>query len=356
MMIKHDCLLEFTRSVFLACGAPEEEAAIVASHLVTANLMGYDTHGIMRIPQYVEDIRKGAILPGAPILLEKETETTAVLDCGWNFGQVGGLRAVNAAIAKARRFHTATVVARRCNHAGRLGTFTQHAAEQGFLALGVCNSPRHGHFVLPWGGREGRLATNPISFSVPCDSGPVLLADFSTAETSEGFIRMHRETGRSLAPGTIVDAEGLPTTDPAKFYGPPRGAILPFGASKGYRGYALALLVEILGALLAGSSVLQVQPGNGLAFIVIDVSAFLPVEQFSVLMEELRAYIKSSPPAPGYDEVMLPGEPDFRCRTERLRDGIPVPEGIWSQICSAAASVGVRSPQEPAKPSENTFR
>ena len=104
MIVEHDCLLEFTRGVFQACGAPEEEAAIVAAHLVTANLMGYDTHGIMRIPQYVEDIRKGVILPGAPIIIEKETETTAVVDCGWNFGQVGGLRAIDAAIAKARRF------------------------------------------------------------------------------------------------------------------------------------------------------------------------------------------------------------------------------------------------------------
>jgi uncharacterized oxidoreductase len=346
IFLDHISLLEFARDVFLACGAPEPEACIVADHLVAANLMGYDTHGIMRIPQYLEDVRKDLIRPGAPVTVEQETETTCVVDAGWNFGQVGGLRAIDIAIGKARRVHTSTVVVRRSNHAGRLGTFTQRAAEAGFIAVGVCNSPIHGHFVLPWGGREGRLATNPISFSAPCDGGPVFLADFSTAESSEGSIRLHRDTGKSVAPGTIVDGNGESTTDPALFYGPPRGAILPFGGSKGYRGYALSLLVEILGGILGGSSTIRQQPGNGLAFVVIDISAFLPQAEFAQLMREMRAYMKSSAPAPGHQEVLLPGEPDYARRAQRTRDGIPVEEALWEQIRAAAASVGVTWPED----------
>lgn len=341
IFLEPDSLLEFTREVFQSCGAPEAEAAIVADHLVTANLLGYDTHGVIRIPQYVADIGSGMIRPGAPMTVERETATTAVLDCGWNFGQVGGLRAIEIAMAKARQFHTSTVLVRRSNHAGRLGTFTQRAAEEGFLALAACNSPMHGHFVLPWGGREGRLATNPISFAVPMGSHPPLLADFSTAETSEGSIRLQRNLGKDLPPGTIVDADGQPSTDPSKFYGPPRGVILPFGGGKGYRGYALGLLVEILGGILAGSSITVEQPGNGLGFIVVDISAFLEREQFSALMLELRDYVKSSLPAPGYSEVMLPGEPDFCRRQERLRTGVPVDETTWDQIRAAAGSVDV---------------
>ena len=339
-LISHERLLTFATEVFRAVGSPQIEAAIVADHLVTASLMGYDTHGVMRIPQYVEDTTKGMIRPGAPTSIEQETATTAVVDCGWNFGQVGGLRAIDLAMKKAAANKTSTVVARRCNHAGRLGTYTTRAAENGFLAIGVCNSPIHGHFVTPWGGREGRLATNPISFAVPSNGGHPIVGDFSTAEASEGSIRLHRNQGMPLPDGWVIDSQGNATTDPNEFYGPPRGAILPFGGSRGYRGFALSLLVEVLGGLLGGSAVTQQQPGNGLAFITIDVSAFLAREQFSAMVDELKEYVKSAAPAPGC-EVMLPGEPDFRTREKRLKEGIPIDENSWSQIGAAAVKVGV---------------
>ena len=120
--------------------------------------MGYDSHGVIRICQYVADVKKGRIVPGAPISLKNQTDTTALVDCGWNFGQVGGYRALQCAIGKARTHQISMVVTQRCGHAGRLGAYTQAAAEQGFVALGFCNSPPgDGHFVAPWGGREGRL-------------------------------------------------------------------------------------------------------------------------------------------------------------------------------------------------------
>ena len=348
-ILAHDWLLAFTTDIFNGVGAPRAEAEIVAEHLVTASLMGYDTHGVVRIPQYVEDVEKGMICPGAPMVVESETETTAIVNCGWNFGQVGALRTVDVAIEKARRCRTATVVARRCSHAGRLGAYTTRAARQGFLAIGVCNSPIHGHFVAPFGGRQGRLATNPISFGVPCNGSEPIVADFSTAEASEGAIRLHRNQGKPLPDGWIMDADGQPSNDASDFYGEPRGAIFPFGGDRGYRGFALALLVEVLGGLLGGSPVTQEQPGNGLGFIVVDVSAFVPAEQFAEMIEELRRYIKSAAPAPGFDEVMVPGEPDFRKREQRLRDGIPIDEYSWAQIEAAAVKVGVSVPAHSGK-------
>ncbi|MFN0164921.1 MAG: Ldh family oxidoreductase [Bryobacteraceae bacterium] len=336
-------LHRLAEDVFEAAGAPRGEAEIVAEHLVSASLMGYDTHGVMRIPQYVEEIRNGSIRPGAQVVVSHETETTAVVDCGWTFGQVGGLRAIDTAIEKARRWKTATVVARCCNHAGRLGAYTTRAAMQGFLAIGVCNSPRHGHFVTPWGGREGRLATNPISFAVPGNSAYPMVADFSTAEASEGAIRLLRNQGQPLPDGWILNAEGSPSNDPADFYGPPRGAILPLGGRRGYRGFALSLLVEVLGGLLGGSPVSKPQPGNGLGFLVIDISAFVDPAEFSGMVEELAGYIKSTPAAPGFDEVFLPGEADFRKREQRLKEGIPIDDATWRQIEATAATLGVCS-------------
>lgn len=342
VIVPHDALLAFTREVFRAAGALPTEAADVAEHLVTASAMGYDTHGVMRIPQYVDDAKRGTIKPGAPVQIERQAGATLVVDCGWNFGQVGGNFAIDATVKHAREFRTATAVVKSCNHAGRLGAYTTRAAEQGFLAIAFCNSPIHGHFVSPWGGREGRLATNPISFAMPGGGEYPVVADFSTAEASEGAIRLHRNKGQKLPSGWITDSRGVASNDPDDFYGPPRGAIRPFGGDRGYRGFALAMLVEVIGGLLGGSPVSKKQPGNGLGFIVIDPSAFVAAAEFRGMMDEMCAYIKSSETADGFEGVFLPGELDFRTRRARMRDGIPVDENTWAQIVKAAESVGVR--------------
>ena len=336
-----DRLRRFTQQVFEACGATSSDAAIVASHLVKANLVGVDSHGVMRIPQYVRDIREGGIIPGAPLEVLQETETTAIVDGGWNFGLVVAQRALELAIEKAREHHLGFVVTRRCGHAGRLGHYTEHAAEKGFFAFGVCNSPRHGHFVLPWGGREPRLATNPLSYAVPTDFGAPILADFSTSTAPEGKVGLYRDRNEPLPDGWIVDHKGRPSTDAKDFYGPPMGALLPFGGLAGYRGYALALLVEILGVTLAGQRITVDQPGNGVAFLVLDVLAFLPREEFYERIHELRDYIESSPPAEGFEKVMLPGEPESLRQQERQRQGIPVDEAVWTGVLRAGESVGV---------------
>ena len=336
-----DALRKFARKIFEACGSPPADAAIVADHLVDANLLGVDSHGLIRIPQYVTEIRKGEIQPAAPVVVARETETTAAVDCGWNFGQVGAMRAMEVAVAKARQHYTACVVAQRCGHIGRLGAFTEFAARQGFLAMGFCNSPIHGHFVLPWGGTEPRLATNPMSFAFPAGSNEPIVADFSTAASPEGKIRVYRDRKKALPEGWIVDAQGNPSTDPNAFYGPPRGAILPFGRENGYRGFALGLLVEVMGGALAGLDITVDQPGNGVAFIVIDGSAFMPGEHFFHLVEQVRGYVKSSKPAEGFNQVLMPGEPELRTARERRENGIPLDEATWQAILSSASTLGV---------------
>lgn len=343
-MLRFDAgrLKRFTQDVFAACGSTSEEAALISEHLVQANLMGYDSHGVIRIGQYVGDVKKGRIIPGAPVTLKNQTDTTTIVDCGWNFGQVGGYRALQYAIDKARTHHLSMVVTQRCSHAGRLGAYTQSAAEQGFIALGFCNSPPgDGHFVAPWGGREGRLSTNPMSFAIPCGDASPILGDFSTAQTPEGKLRLYLNQKKPLPPGWIVDVAGNPSIDAADFYGPPRGAILPFGGELGYRGFALGLLVETLGGLLAGTSSVQPLPGNGLCLIVINVGAFLPPANFAVLTEELRNYVKSCPPDGNHQEVTLPGELDFRLFQERSALGVPIDPRTWEQIRACAASLGV---------------
>jgi uncharacterized oxidoreductase len=331
------------RSIFVACGTPSDEASIIAEQLVISNLMGLDSHGVVRIPQYVDWINRGTIRPGAPISVVDERGGVSVVDCGFNFGQVGALRAIEVAIEKAREFKIACVLTRRCNHAGRLGYFTQMAAEAGMFALATCNSPRQAHNVVPFGGMEGRLATNPISYAVPGPDNPIV-SDMSTSTAAEGKIRLYRNRGLKLPEGWIIDGSGKASVDPDDLYDTPNGWILPLGGAGGYKGFALGILVEILSGTLAGDLITEYKRdgNNGVCFIVIDISAFMPVDQFRRLIGEMVSYMKATPPAPGFKEVMLPGEIDFRIFKDRQAKGIPIEPVTWRQIQESASAVQVQ--------------
>jgi uncharacterized oxidoreductase len=303
--------------------------------------MGCDSHGVLRMPQYLDAVAEGVIRPGADIRVERTSETTAVVDCGSNFGAVGAHRAVAAGIDLARRHQVAWVLTRRCNHVGRLGAYVQAAAAHDLMALATCNSPVYGHFVLPWGGKEGRLGTNPIAYAVPTGGDPIL-ADLSTCVAPEGKIRFYLNEGKTVPPGWVLDPDGRPTTDPAAFYGPPRGGILPLGGPAGHKGYALGLLVEILGSALAGvHSTDPTTVGNGVCFVLLDPQAFCPIKQFKALMDSLVAYVKSSPPIDGVEEVLVPGELEFRTLRQRAAEGVPVDDVTFRALQQHAQRLGV---------------
>lgn len=327
--------------IFTRCGARDEEARLVADHLVDANLCGVDSHGIIRIPQYVKDVQQGDIRPGTEIRREQETPVSAVVDCGWTFGLAGAAKAAEIAIEKARNNNIAMVVTRRCNHAGRLGYYMEKVARAGYWVLGFCSSPLHGHFVVPWGGKDGRLSTNPFAYGIPMPDRQPMVADFSTAQAPEGKIRLYRNRKQKLPEGWIVDAHGQPSTSPRDFYGPPQGGILPFGGPLGYRGYSLGLLVELMGTTLAGSSSTEDRPGNGVTFLLIHPSLVADEEQLQKNLMQLASYIKSSRPVRDGEEVLLPGEPEQRMRERRLVEGFEVETATWSTILEVAKDLNV---------------
>lgn len=339
-------LITLARDIFAAYGTPSQDATIVAEQLVASNLMGLDSHGVVRIPLYVRWINEGTIKPGAAISMVSESGGTAIVDCGYNFGQVGGLRGMEVAIQKAREHKVSCVVLQRCCHVGRLGYFTQMAAEAGMFALATVNSPKKGAAVVPFGGLEGRLAPNPISFAAPGADHP-LIADMALSTVSEGKVRIYRNRGQKLPEGWIIDSEGRPSVDPEVFYGNPRGWLLPLGGSLGYKGFAFLLMAEILSGTLGGEVITVDRPNgsNGACFIVLDISAFTPVESFRQHIGEMGAYMKSAPPAPGFTEVMMPGEPDFRAKAEREAQGIPIEPVTWGQICEVALGCHVPIPE-----------
>jgi hydroxycarboxylate dehydrogenase B len=336
----HRMMADLAGALFRAAGAPADEAALTADHLVTSSLMGCDSHGIMRIPEYLDQVAAGTIVPGAPAVIDRRSGTTALVDCGRNFGPVGATRAMEVAIAIAGESGMACVTTHRCNHVARLGAYVQQAAECGLIGIATCNSPGGSHFVIPWGGKEGRLATNPIAYGVPTGGDPIV-ADFATSVAPEGKVRWYRNSGLPLPLGWIQDADGRPSTDANAFYGPPRGGLLPLGGPVGYKGFALGLLVEILGSALAGIG--SADPsiiGNGVCFIAIDPARFVPLDRFRSLMDDLSAYVKSSPPAEGVGEVLMPGEKEFRTRRTRLEQGIPVDDATREALRKHAMRLG----------------
>ncbi len=287
-------------------------------------------------------IREGTIVPGAPIRVVKEEGATAVLDCGGNFGQVGGRRATEVALAKAREHKVACVVTVNCRHVGRLGYFTEMASRAGFFAFASVNSAPAGHAVVPFGGLAGRLSPNPLSYGAPGLDHPIV-ADMTMSTTAQGKVVICRNKGQQAPEGWMIDAQGHPTTDPDVLFQKPRGWILPMGGNVGYKGTALLLMAEILSGALGGVSITDpvLDGTNGLCLIVIDVSAFVPLEQFRAEMAVITDYIKSAPPAPGFDEVLMPGEIDERIKADREANGIPVDPVTWQSIRETAESLGI---------------
>ena len=331
-------LCEVSAAILAACAAPDADAVLVAKELVEANLMGIDSHGVIRIPQYVEAVRRNEIVPGAPVCIELQTAGAAVVDCAWNFGIVAAHKILEIAEEMAQSQAIACVTSHHAHHVGRLGAYVQRLAERGFVSLAVANGARSGHWVTPWGGREGRLATNPLAFGAPGD--PIVL-DMSTSMISEGKIRLLAQQGTHIPSGCILDAHGCPTTDPEAFYGPPMGTILPFGGALGYKGFGLSLMVEILGSTLGGTSVPpDGAPNtylNGFTVIVFHPDAFS--DRFVETIDKLCAYITSCPPATDSSGVVMPGGYDFAMRKKRLAEGIPIAENTWEALRKTAASL-----------------
>jgi hydroxycarboxylate dehydrogenase B len=338
-------LRDVSIQVFRAIGAPEPVAHRVADALVDANLVGHDSHGVIRIPQYVAAVRVGEVIPDAEPAVLRETAASALVDGGWGFGQVTAARALEVAVDKARRQGIAAVAAVRCNHIGRVGEYAELAAKAGTIAFVSAGGFRgRGAMATPYGGRQGLLGTNPLSFGFPGQRHALMLVDFATTAVAAGKIALARAKGAPLPPNCIVDKNGQPTTNAEDFYD--GGWLLPFG---GHKGYGLSLVVELLGRVLTGADEYaeggrggDVHGRAGTLLVVLDPGLFRDREAFVQGVDELLDRVKAVPPAPGFDEVLIPGEPEARARAQRARDGIYVEDATVAAIRETAASLGLQ--------------
>jgi uncharacterized oxidoreductase len=346
---KADDLRALGSAFFVKVGVPQDEAELVADHLVESGLLGHDTHSVLRLPQYVNMVRDGVVTPGAELKALEESDFTARLSGGWNFGPVTATQAMEKALSKVQGGGALSVVTvRDCNHIARLGRFAALATRKNAIALIMANGHGGDLAVAPFGGRERRLPTNPICIGIPTGLEWPLVLDMTTSMTSGGDLRLLRNTGASAPTGSIIDAAGEPTTDVDKFYGPPLGAALALGfPGSGHKGYGLSVLVDILSGTLSGAECSKAdyeRSGNALFIAVLRIEAFRPLADFFDEVEVLAERIKSSPPAEGFTEVMLPGENAHRHYEQRVRDGLVVDDTAWGQIEALAVELNVRLP------------
>jgi LDH2 family malate/lactate/ureidoglycolate dehydrogenase len=334
-------LTRFSEEILLAAGVPAKKAAVVSTSLVASNLRGVDSHGIQLLPFYIDQLLAGDVDPHAQGRVVSEAGSCMVFDGQNTLGQWVAEQCCGHAVRIAAVHGMAMVVARESNHFGAAAWWAQKMRAAGQIGIVMCNASP---IVPPWQGCEGRVGTNPICMSVP---GPWLL-DMATTTVAAGRIfKAFLNKQPEIPAGWAFDSEGVPTTDTQKAY---KGMLMPLG---GYKGSGLALMVEILCSVLSGGAMatevggIRVRGRNARTcqmFMAIDIARFMPLEQFTARVEQLVALIKSTPAAPGYDEVMVAGDPEWRTEAERRENGIPIADGNWDMLTKAAARVKVATP------------
>jgi hydroxycarboxylate dehydrogenase B len=334
-------LKEVARNIFRAAGAADRDAEIVGDALTEANLAGHDSHGVLRIPEYVRWMEEKLVNTSARMHIALETDSFASIDGNWGFGQVMGREAMEVAIAKAAHVGVATVSGRNCCHLGRIGDYPAMATARGMVAIMFVNTHGGGKLVAPYGGIERRLSANPIAIGIPRKSGPPIIVDISTSAIAEGKIRNMLHSGNPVPAGNIIDSEGRATTDARDFYGPPPGALLPFG---GHKGFALGLVTDILAGAVSGAGCSRPEAnrvGNSFLVTVVDVDRVRGEDAFSCDVEGLIEYVKTSKLAPGFDQIMVPGEPEDNERQRRLTKGISLSSQVWEEIAATGRRYGI---------------
>jgi LDH2 family malate/lactate/ureidoglycolate dehydrogenase len=351
-----DPLREFVDAVARRMGADADVAAELARHLVGSNLAGHDSHGVIRVPQYVGDMDRGLIVPSARPALIRETPVAGLVDAGRGFGQHSTMFALEWAMARARQHGVAMVAVRHSTHIGRLGEYAERTAGEGLIGIVTVGAVGDGiGGVVPFGGRTRFLGTNPWALSVPGRARHFVF-DAATSTLAEGKVRVARAAGKPLAPDAIVDRDGRPSRDAEAFYA--GGALLPLGgAVAGHKGYGLGLASALLGALgmiddreptLVGAAPPESTDARGriagVFLQVVDPAAFGDPARYAELVDAALDAAKRQAPADGVTEVLVPGEPEARARAERSRAGIPLPAATWGELAKVADRFGVPLP------------
>jgi uncharacterized oxidoreductase len=347
-VVRAAVLTDFVTALFHHAGVPEDEARAVAVSLVGSNLRGHDSHGVMRVPQYVGFLEKGEYKSGVNLVVIRETLAVFVCDAQWGFGQIQAHRLLDRIIPKAKALGLAAGAARNCGHIGRLGEYAERAAAEELILVATVNNGGAGQRVAPPGGTQPRLGTNPLCAGVPTVGDPVVL-DFTTSVVAEGKVRVHYINKSPVPEGWLLDPEGRPTTDPAVLYEPPLGSILPMGGPQAYKAFGLALVLDMLcGGLTGGRASYAGAPparGNNVVFLLLDPRSFAGRDALIHESTELAKYVRGTPRAGGVESILLPGDPERATLARRSAEGIPLEDAHWAKLVELAHRLGTPVPE-----------
>lgn len=339
-------LTGFAKAMFLSAGMSDDHAALIAGDLVKANLRGVDSHGVSRIPMYLERLRRGLVNPRPNVTVDKVAGAVAMVDGDNGMGFVASDRAMNVACDLAGEMGIGMAGVRRSTHFGMGACYALRAIERGYISMIFTNSSP----AIPmWGGRTTFLGASPIAAGIPGGAHPPFVMDMAMTVIARGKIRLAAMKGDPIPEGLALDIDGNPTTDAARAF---EGVCLPFG---GVKGSVLATLMDLMSGVFTGANFGgdvkslyfdHSEPQNvGHLFFAIKPDLFLSLTDFGARMDEFYDRIKALPRAAGVDEIMLPGEPEQRREDQRRRDGIPVTANVVADLTAEGAAVGVTFPQ-----------
>jgi uncharacterized oxidoreductase len=331
------------RLVVRGFGSAEAEVNAVIDNLVQANLTGHDSHGIGMLPRYADAFLEGELVPNARIEVMHDGGALLRLDGAKGFGQVIGAQATALGIERARSHGQCIVALGRSHHLGRIGAWAEACAAAGLVSIHFVNVIARG-IVAPHGGADARFGTNPVCIGVPIAGRAPVILDFATSQIAQGKARVAHNRGVAVPEGCVIDAHGRPSTEPRWAVVPPFGALLTFGAHKGY---GLALVAELLGGALASGMTQRDTASdkrrvwNGMFSVIVDPAALGDSASFEREALAFVDWVKASPPRAGFGAVQVAGEPEAAMRAKRLAEGIPVDATTWAEILAAAGKLGV---------------
>jgi LDH2 family malate/lactate/ureidoglycolate dehydrogenase len=338
-------LKAFCCQAYMKVGVPADEAEIIAGLLARADLRGVETHGVTRLPIYIRRLQKGYVRKECRLTSVKDKGPTAFLEAHGSLGHIVAYRAMQKAIAKAREHGIGWVSVKDSGHFGVAGLFPMMALEQDFIGYIVSNSAP---MMFPWGGRERIIGNNPMAYAIPAGKCPPVVLDFSLGVVSSGKLILARKKGEKIPLGWAVDKEGVPTDDPYEGY-EGGGSLTPVG---GHKGYGMVLIHEMLTAVLTGGKwtsqikSLYEEDETGIqgtchAFFAIDPDCFIGRDEFKREVDRYITQIKQSAKAKNCEEIVIPGEPELRTETERLKNGIPIMPATIDELAALGESLGI---------------
>ena len=343
LVFRADALTALVQAIVAAAGSANEEAALVASNLVEANLRGHDSHGVGMLPRYIDAVKEGGLAVNAHVSVRQDSGALLTLDGVHGYGQVIGAEAMALGAARAKEHGVCVVGLAHSHHLGRIGHWAEQCVAEGLVSIHFVNVLAR-PIVAPFGGRDARLGTNPFCVGIPRPGKEPVILDFATSKIAQGKTRVAFNKGEQIAPGTIIDNHGEPTTDPRFTVIEPTGALLPFGEHKGA---GLALICELLGGALAGGATASPmkdgrrQVLNSMFSILVDPARLGTAANLAAEMEAFVAFATASPPAAGVERVRTPGEPERETRAARLQGGVPVDAVTWAEIVAAGEKAGL---------------